>query len=152
MHQNNRLTRISLLLVGVGLISAVGGADWPQFRGPNSNSVSRDSQPPLEWSENQNVAWKVELPGRGPSSPIVVGGRVIVTCSSGILQNRLHVLCFDSRSGKKLWERQFWATGRTLSHVSSANAAPTPASDGKQIYPFYSSNDLVCLDISAAKP
>ena len=75
---------------------ALGGADWPQFRGSNSNSVSRDAQPPAEWSETENVAWKVELPGRGPSSPIVVGGRVIVTCSSGIQQDRLHVLCFDA--------------------------------------------------------
>ena len=73
--------------------------------------------------------------------------RVVVTCSSGINQDRLHVMCFDAKDGKQLWERQFWATGRTLSHPSSANAAPTPASDGQLIFAFYSSNDLVCLDV-----
>ena len=114
---------------------------------PHSNSVSPDAQPPAEWSETKNVAWKVELPGRGPSSPIVVGDRVIVTCSSGVKQDRLHVLCFDAKDGKRLWERQFWATGRTLSHPASANAACTPASDGKLIFAFYSSNDLACLDL-----
>jgi outer membrane protein assembly factor BamB len=71
----------------------------------------------------------------------------VVTCSSGVHQDRLHVLCFAADSGKQLWERQFWATGRTLSHPSSANAAPTPASDGNLIFAFYSSNDLICLDI-----
>jgi outer membrane protein assembly factor BamB len=139
---------IAVLVVGlVWLAPLAVAADWPQFRGSHSNSVARDAQPPASWSETQNIAWKVELPGRGPSSPIVVGGRVVVTCSSGIKQDRLHVLCFDTQSGKRLWERQFWATGRTLSHASSANAAPTPASDGKLIFAFYSSNDLVCLDL-----
>ena len=76
-----------------------------------------------------------------------MGDKVIVTCSSGPDQERLHVLCFDAQSGKRLWERQFWATGRTLSHPSSANAAPTPASDGKLVYAFFSSNDLACLDL-----
>jgi len=122
-------------------------ADWPQFRGPNSSGVSGDRQPPADWSESENIAWKAELPGRGPSSPIVIGNRVIVTCSSGVNQDRLHVVCFDATSGKQLWERQFWATGRTLSHPASANAAPTPASDGKLIFAFYSSNDLICLDL-----
>jgi outer membrane protein assembly factor BamB len=138
-----------LLAIGIvlSLAPSIGAADWLQFRTANSNSVGEGAQPPAEWSEKQNIAWKVELPGRGPSSPIVIGDRVVVTASSGAEQDRLHVLCFDVASGKQLWERQFWATGRTISHPSSANAAPTPASDGKLIFAFYSSNDLVCLDL-----
>jgi outer membrane protein assembly factor BamB len=129
--------------------SSVGAAEWRQFRGEASNSATAGALPPVDVSDadGKNIAWKAKLPGRGPSSPIVVGGRVIVTCSSGVNQDRLHVVCFDAASGKQLWERQFWATGRTLSHPSSANAAPTPASDGKLIYAFYSSNDLACLDL-----
>ncbi len=125
-------------------------ADWPQFRGPGGrSSAGTETHLPVEWnvSEMRNVAWRVDLPGRGPSGPIVVRDRVVVTASSGPKQDRLHVLCFDAASGRKLWERQFWATGRTMSHPSSANAAPTPASDGEAIYAFYSSNDLVCLDL-----
>ena len=135
-------------LIGMALLSLPAlAADWPQFRGAASNSVSRNAQPPADWSETKNVAWKVELPGRGPASPIVVGDKVIVTASSGVQQDRLHVLCYSTKDGKQLWERQFWATGRTLSHPSSANAAPTPASDGKLIFAFFSSNDLACLDL-----
>lgn len=130
------------------LLPEARAADWPQFRGADSNSVSADAPPPVDLSDIEKVtAWKAELPGRGPSSPIVVHGRVIVTCSSGPNQDRLHVLCFDAASGEKLWERQFWATGRTLTHPTSANAAPTPASDGNLIFAFYSSNDLACLDL-----
>jgi outer membrane protein assembly factor BamB len=143
----------SLAAVVALLASHVAGAaDWPQFRGTASNSVSGEDvkvQPPTEWSDadGKNIAWKAKLPGRGPASPIVVGNKVIVTASSGVNQERLHVLCFDTATGKQLWERQFWATGRTLSHPSSANAAPTPASDGKLVFAFYSSNDMACLDL-----
>ena len=126
---------------------ALTGADWRQFRGSHSDSVSPNDQIPLEWNDNQNIAWRIDLPGRGPSSPIVVGDRVFVTCSSGRNQTRLHVLSFSAETGQKIWERQFWATGRTMMHPSTANAAPTPASDGKQVFAFYSSNDLVCLDL-----
>ncbi len=142
------VTWLAAALLACHLVGAPSrAADWPQFRGADSNSVSGDAQPPTEWSETKNVAWKVELPGRGPSSPIVIGDRVVVTASSGVKQDRLHVLCFSAADGHRVWERQFWATGRTLSHPSSANAAPTPASDGHLIFAFYSSNDLACLDL-----
>jgi outer membrane protein assembly factor BamB len=72
----------------------------------------------------------------------------VVTCSSGPLQDRLHVLCFDARTGKPLWQRQFWATGRTFCHPTSAIAANTPASDGQSIFAFFSSNDLIALDLA----
>ncbi len=140
------IKKLTLIAVAGGVM-LFAGADWLQFRGTSATSVSEEARPPLRWSESENVAWKAALPGRGPSSPIVIGDRVVVTCSSGIKQDRMHVLCFDVQSGKRLWERQFWATGRTLSHPTSANAAPTPASDGSRIFAFYASNDMVCLDL-----
>ena len=123
--------------------------DWPEFRGANGQSVSESVSLPLEWSveTGKNIAWSADLPGRGVSSPIVVDGRVIITAASGAERNRLHVLAFDSMTGQQLWQRQFWATGRTLVYETSSVAAPTPATDGQRIFAFYSSNDLVCLDL-----
>ena len=119
------------------------------FRGPEGRSIADSQDVPLEWSieEGKNVAWQMDLPGRGVSGPIVIGKRVFLTASSGPNRNRLHVLAFDSESGKQLWHRQFWATGRTLCHETSAVAAPTPASDGKRIFAYFSSNDVVALDL-----
>ena len=51
---------------------------WPQWRGPHATGVSPTANPPLEWSETKNIRWKVEIPGRGISSPIVWGDRVFV--------------------------------------------------------------------------
>ena len=126
-----------------------GADDWPQFRGANADGVAAVATPlPTDWDgEQKNVAWKSDLPGRGPSSPIVVEGRVIVTCSGGARQERLYVLALDASTGKELWRREFWATGSTLTHPTSANAAPTPASDGEHVVAFFSSNDLICLDL-----
>ncbi len=123
-------------------------ADWLQFRGSENNPVAAGAKLPTKFSATEGVAWKTPLPGRGVSGPIVVGNRVIVTASSGpVVEDRLHVLAYDAASGKELWHRQVWATGRPFHHPTSANAAPTPASDGQRIFAFFSSNDLVCLDL-----
>ncbi len=133
-----------MLVVPPGGLRAEG---WTQFRGSGSDGAAPDQAVPVEWNDQQNISWTAELPGRGPSSPIVVGHRVVVTASSGAHQRRLHVLCFDARTGSRLWHRHFWATGRTLCHSDSAVAAPTPASSQGRIFAFFSSNDLACLDM-----
>lgn len=122
-------------------------ADWLNFRGPDASGYDASiTELPLELSE-KTQAWKVALPGRGLCSPILIGERVYLTAASGPEQKQLHVLCFASADGALIWERRFWATGRTMSHAKTNVAAPTAASDGKRICALYSSNDLICLDL-----
>ncbi len=128
------------------LAGTVWAADWTQFRGPGGAGVSEETNLPVKWSPAENVRWKVALPGRGLSSPVIAGGRVFVTACTGYEQTRLHVLCFDVASGKKLWERQFWATGGTACHPKTNMAAPTPCTDGERVYALFATCDLVCLD------
>ena len=138
---------MTLLALALTLSGAAHAADWLQFRGNNGDGIAPDSDLPLTWSEGDNIAWKSALPGRGLSGPIVVSDKVYVTSSSGFRQDRLHVHCFDAKSGKELWDRQFWATGNTMCHPKMAVATSHPASDGKRVFAFYSSNDLACLDL-----
>jgi outer membrane protein assembly factor BamB len=77
---------------------------------------------------------------------VVAGRRAFVTASSGFNQDRLHVLCIDTATGKKLWERQFWATGNTLCHPKTAMAAPTPVTDGQRVFALFACGDVVALD------
>jgi outer membrane protein assembly factor BamB len=119
-------------------------SDWPQFRGPNASGVSMEEKAP---GPQLKEAWKIDLPGRGLSSPIVVGDRVFLTCSSGPDQANLHVFCFSAADGKKIWERVMRATGRTMSHNKTSVAAPTPCSDGRHVFALYSSNDLFAFDL-----
>ena len=149
MNKSNCIA-VAAVVVAISCVSLqAADSDWRQFRGTNQTSAAQQGNPPTKWDlkSGENVAWTAELPGRGPSCPIVVADNIIVTASSGPAQDKLHVLCFAASTGKQRWHRQFWATGRCFSHPQSANAAPTPASDGKQIYAFFSSNDLICLDL-----
>jgi len=121
-------------------------ADWPQFRGPGGTGVSPETGLPTRWGPAENVRWKADLPGRGVSSPVVAGGRTYVTACSGYQQRRLHVLCFDSATGAKQWERQLQATGNTFCNPKTCMAAPTPVSDGERVYALFATGDLACLN------
>ncbi len=132
---------LAVLAVGMGA-----GADWRQFRGNQGTGAGEAQGVPTEFTAAQ-AAWKAPLVGRAAASPIVVGDRVFVTASDGRNESRLHLLAFDAKSGRQLWHRQLWATGHTLSNPFAAVADPTPASDGRRVVAFYSSNDLACFDL-----
>lgn len=129
------------------LLTFSAAANWTQFRGPHSSGVAGDARPPAVFDGAASIAWKTPLPGRGLSSPIIVGDKVFITSASGPKQETLHVLCFSAADGKALWDREFRATGRTMCHAKTCNAAPTACTDGKRIYALFSSNDLLCLDL-----
>jgi outer membrane protein assembly factor BamB len=142
------LTVIAVAFVACGTLATVAQADdWSSFLGPGATS-NTTAVLPKEIDDEKNVQWKTKLPGKGASGPITVGDKVFVTCSGGgDRQNELFVVCVDSKTGDQIWQQQFWATGRCFVHPLSANAAPTPVSDGDRIYAFFSSNDLACLDL-----
>ena len=92
-----RLPQLPLLaltaMIGTGNLSA----DWLQFRGPNGNGYVKGNRNLPTGLNEESVAWKKSLPGRGLGSPIVAGNRVFVTAASGPDQTRLQVLCFSSK-------------------------------------------------------
>jgi outer membrane protein assembly factor BamB len=127
----------------LALASISFAADWPQFRGPDSTGLAADASLPAK----PKIDWTTPLPGRGLASPIVIGDKVFITASSGPQQQRLHVLCLNAGTGKKIWERQLQATGRTMTFAKSSVAACTPCSDGRRLFALWSSNDLAAFDL-----
>ncbi len=145
---------VALLVAGTAALTCVSMAesvyaDWPVFRGVGGNGVVLDADVPTEFGGDSQkaIAWKVALPGRSVGGPIVVGKKVFTSSAGGVDAKRLTVSCVDTETGKLLWEQAFRATGRTFFYPTSSNAAPTPCSDGKSVFAFYSSNDLICLDV-----
>jgi outer membrane protein assembly factor BamB len=120
--------------------------NWLSFRGDSGNGIIDHNLSPDIGIKSES-AWKVALPGRGLSSPIVVGERVYLTASSGPKQETLHVIAYDGKTGKTDWEKTFKATGRTVCHDKTCVAAPTMVSDGKVVVAQFSSNDVFCLDL-----
>ncbi len=138
---------IPILLAGSLVAHAAQAANWNQFRGPQGNGVTMEKNLPTTLTK-KNLKWSLPLPGRGLSGVLVLGDKLFVTCSSGPNQDRLHILCLSAKDGRTLWHRQFWATGRTMCHGKTSVAAPTPCSDGQNIYAVFSSNDVICLDLA----
>ncbi len=121
-------------------------ADWGQFRGANGSAVSPEANLPAGFSDTSGMRWKATLPGRGVSSPVVVGGRVYVTCSTGAKDDRLHVVCIDAATGTQLWHRQLAATGPTACHPKTCMAAPTPVADETGVYALFATGDVAAFD------
>src|SRR5687768_15792669 len=69
-----------ILVLAPGLLTAQSPAErfWPQWRGPFATGVSRTATPPVEWSETKNVRWKVPIPGRSSSTPVIWGDRIFL--------------------------------------------------------------------------
>jgi len=143
------------------------GQHWPQFRGPQSG-VAEEGILPDTWSATEHVAWTVEIPGRGWSSPIVWGDRVFVTTAvaegdtempkKGLYlggnrdtpSDKMHlwkVYCLDFDSGRILWERTAHQ-GRPPYplHVKNSHASETPVTDGERVYAYFGNVGLFCYD------
>ena len=108
-------------------------ADWPWWRGPHRNGVANaNSMPPLNWSRSENVLWETEIPGRGHSSPTVVGSQIFLTTADDEAQ---YVLCFDANSGARQWMKEIHRGGfPPKSNKKSSHASSTVACDGAQLY------------------
>jgi outer membrane protein assembly factor BamB len=121
---------------------------WLQFRGEGGRSAAMGETPTnFGGEEKLNIAWRQPTAGRGISSPLVIDGLVIVTGSGGQEERDLYVEAFEIESGELAWRRTAHALGRPYTHPTSANASPSPASDGERIFALYSSCDLLCYDI-----
>ncbi|MDF1752863.1 MAG: PQQ-binding-like beta-propeller repeat protein [Verrucomicrobiales bacterium] len=129
------------------LFSGITRAEWLNFRGPSGSGISTESAALGGNFSKETIEWKIDLPGRGLGSPLIIGDKVFVTAATGPDQNQLHVICYSASDGAQIWERKFWTTGRTMCHKKTCVAAPTPASDGETIFALFSSNDLIALDL-----
>src|SRR4051812_30216358 len=102
--------RLGVCLFLIACISAARADNWPGWRGPTGDGVSKETGLPVKWSATQNVRWKVPLAGAGVSAPIVWGDRVFVTSSEGRLSDQLALACHDADTGKLLWRTRFFGS------------------------------------------
>ena len=121
-------------------------SNWLGFRGDGTSAATSGPEQ-LRVGDGGNLAWKRSMPGKSVAGPIVVGDRVISTSSAGQEGEQLFITAVRLSDGEPLWEQSFRATGRPFCHPTSANAAPSPVSDGERIFAFFSSNDLICLSV-----
>ncbi len=161
-----RVIAMRHLIIGICLITFPGSVaanareNWPQFRGPRSAGVSKETGLADRWSATENIVWRTEIPGRGWSCPIVWGDRIILTTAisegqeeearKGIYpvvgdrdkpsknRRRWMVLCFDLETGDLIWEREvYYGFPDWPRHIKNSYASETPCTDGERVYAYF---------------
>ena len=162
------LVLAALLFSTITLSAAVNDARyWAQWRGPDMTGVSRTAKPPVQWGEGKNIKWKVEIPGRGSSSPVVWNDRVYLLTAipvgvagaaqheprGALPQRGVHqykVMALDRKTGKTVWE-----------HVAREEEPHEPAhgdngtwasgsavTDGTHLFAYFESRGLYAYDLN----
>jgi len=147
--------------------------NWPGFRGANRSGVGDGTDMPVHFdlASGKGVAWRIDLPGLGNSSPVVWGDRVYVTTAiaeggsvalrTGLTgsgeeveeatEHRWMVLAFDKASGEPVWEAQIGrAVPLTRRHFKATQANSTPATDGEHIVVVFPTAGLACLGMDGS--
>jgi outer membrane protein assembly factor BamB len=123
-----------------------GAEDWPAWRGPRGDGTSTETNVPTTWSDTENVAWKVPLPGIGHSSAIVVGDKLFVTTclvdqGSGTQPTDRLLMCLDKTDGKILWQKSVCTSPLEKKHTLNSFASGTPTSDGATVFVTFLESD-----------
>ncbi len=116
---------------------------WPNWRGPRLNGVASGKGYAVSWSPDDNVRWRVPLPGLGASTPAVWGDRLVLTCD---IEGHDGILCID-RAGKECWRQQLGDV-RPGKHKKATGCNSSPVTDGDHVWVYFKSGELACLSLT----
>ncbi len=139
-------------LVAGGLLAMVASAavaeSWPHWRGPRFDGTSRAESLPERWSQDENVAWRLELPGAAASTPVIWGDRIFLTGTEG---KKLVAMAVDT-GGEILWRREVdqgayeFKGGMAQFAIETNPASPSPVTDGEHVWTLFGTGALVAFD------
>jgi outer membrane protein assembly factor BamB len=128
-------------------VAGEGAKYWPQWRGPSAQGHVAEAAYTDTWSATAHVAWKVPVPGRGNSSPIVWGERLYLTTARDE-GRRLSMLAFNRADGRVLWDTAIPQDGVEWVHQKNGYASATPATDGQRVYASFGRHGLVAFEMN----
>jgi outer membrane protein assembly factor BamB len=140
-----KFARMFVLAIGLGLtFQTTQGADWPQWRGPDRNGISKEKGLLKEWpKEGPQLNWQVKDLGEGYSTPSIAGDRLYLITNEG--KKEESALALDVKDGRKVWSKPIGKVGKNYG-MDYPGARSTPTIDGDLIYALGSDGDLACLD------
>jgi len=143
----NAALRRRLLLIAVNMVVSLPliAGNWPQWRGPDGMGVSSERNVPLRWGTNENVRWRVPLPERGNSTPIVWEQKVFVTQAE---ENRRTVRCFNRSDGNLIWQSGVTYPEKEATHDTNPHCSASPVTDGERVIVSFASAGLYCYDFN----
>ena len=139
------MSKRSLGVLAVVLLSfvIVNAENWPQWRGPALNGVSNEKNLPVKWTTEENVVWKVAMPGLSGSTPIVWRDRIFLNIAEG---DNLALWCVDRSKGEVLWKKPLGAGNVKLRKHNMSS--PSPVTDGRSVYVITGTGILAAFDFN----
>ncbi|MCI0660040.1 MAG: PQQ-like beta-propeller repeat protein [Acidobacteria bacterium] len=135
------LTSVSLpIILSLNIVLA---DNWPQWRGPMLNGTSREQDLPVNWSMTENIAWKLAMPDRSASAPIIWGDRIFLNVADG---KEIYLWCVDGRQGSVLWKRLLGGENRRQRKQNMSS--PSPVTDGKNVWVMTGTGIVKSFDFS----
>jgi outer membrane protein assembly factor BamB len=116
--------------------------NWPAWRGPTGNGLGEPGNYSWKFSPSENVRWKVQLPGKGSSTPAIWGNSIFLTAP---LDGKDGIICYD-RAGKKKWHQSF-SDERPGKHRNGSGSNPSPVTDGEQVFVYYKTGTLAAIGV-----
>ncbi len=142
---------MKILVAFLALSAPALPANWPNWRGGTDGSgVTTEDKLPLHWSATKNVRWKVPLPERGNSTPVVWGDRIFVTQAIE-KEKRRTLMCFAKADGKLLWTKAVTYDAPEGTHPTNSYCSASPSTDGKRVVVCHGSAGVFCYDLEGTE-
>jgi outer membrane protein assembly factor BamB len=144
---------VRLILLSAALFLTLVAQEWRQFRGPDGQGHAEGSSGlPTQWSESTNIAWKVPVPGRGWSSPVVAHGRIwLTTAVTEGKETSLRLLSYDAETGRPSSSFEvFRIRNAELLNPKNSHASPTPVIDDERVYVHFGSEGTAAVALDGA--
>jgi outer membrane protein assembly factor BamB len=137
---------IRMISLAVAVTAAAGAENWPQWRGPDLNGVSHETNLPVHWTRYDNIAWKLPLPSRSGATPIIWGDRIFLNIAD---EDNLFLWCVDRTRGGVLWKK-FVSEGNYKINKQNMSS-PSPVTDGTHVYIMTGNGIFKGFDFSGAE-
>ncbi len=128
MRRTATLTALVAFMAGVSLFAE----NWPHWRGPTANGISRETGLPTEWSDTKNVAWKLPLPSYSGSTPIIWGDTIFLNTATANSTGELELWAVDRNKRDVMWKRPI-AGGNHIERKQNMSS-PSPVTDGRHVW------------------
>jgi outer membrane protein assembly factor BamB len=134
------MIRIIFLLLALGSAPAH-AENWPAWRGPSANGISRETNLPSRWSKAENITWRLDLPEWSGSTAIIWGEHIFLNVAQG---TDLHLWAVDRTKGQPVWKRHL--SGGNHQERKQNMSSPSPVTDGRHVWVMTGTGILKAFD------
>ena len=138
------LTKCIVCFLVIATQSAASETNWPRWRGPGNNGTINSGNYPVTWAP-EKVLWKIDVGGKGFSTPVVWDKRLYLTTG---IKDRDTVLAFDW-SGKQIWQKQL-GTESAGNHTNGSGSNPSAVTDVSAVFVFFKSGNFAAFELDGA--